>query len=196
MEREHGLELKRVLGRAVRRGVSKRNRVLGNKADDESGNGGIDRSERWASLPRALTRASERCGRKHKGRSHANQEASLLPVRPRQRCYVEQREIAELGAGPAPGTGNRYQRKSRADQLSERKERSGRYARNQRSQDQLIGLHVGPEIRRRVAVADEHLGQGRERIGELSLQLFLLLKVSGGRACLSFSDTGKGNRRP
>src|SRR5262249_12933327 len=101
MKREHGLELKRVLGRAVRRGVSKRNRVLRNKADQESGNTGIDRSQRWAGLPRALTRAFGCCGRKHESRSHANQKAGLLTVRPRQYCYVEHREIAELGAGPA-----------------------------------------------------------------------------------------------
>jgi hypothetical protein len=87
--------------------------------------------------------------------------------------------------------------------LRERKQRSWRYTRDQRSDQDIVGLII-PEarrwrarsvVRRRVAVSDDRLRQSRKRIGKVPFELqFLIFEGLWWR--LSQRESGRPQRGP
>ena len=67
--------------------------------------------------------------------------------------------------------------------MIERKQRVGGNTWNDRPYDDLIGLNVGPIGRGGIAVADDQLGQRRQGIGEILLELLFSSQLREGKAC-------------
>ena len=183
MQSEDRLDLKRVLGRTIGRGVGEADRDSGQRIRSA-----VPECRRKS--PPAPDPPATRPGRRFwTWRSERRKSARHRPGIRFSFCLAMAALRCQKAGGRRTLCGfrlsarNCYQRKGWPDQLHERKQGVGWYTGDQWPYDQLVGLLVSHAwrsrrawsvIRRRVAVPDDQLGQSGKGIGEVPFQLFLL----------------------